>query len=96
MVLVPAGGGTVPERAGRLVRNARMDLTAALHQLHFLHRGSLLLAPLMLLFAAWMRYRQSRAGACRRSWMRILCHPCGSSPAAGRADRGCSLPPFGL
>ena len=68
MVLVPAGGGTDPERAGRLVRDARMDLTAALHQLHFLHPAWLMLAPLLLLFAAWMWYRQSRAGA----WSQVV------------------------
>lgn len=45
-----------------------MDLTAALHQLHFLHPAWLLLAPLLLLFAAWMRYRQSRAGA----WSQVV------------------------
>ncbi len=44
-----------------------MDLTA-LHQLHFLHPAWLLLGPLMLLFAAWMRYRQLRAGA----WSQVV------------------------
>jgi Ca-activated chloride channel homolog len=44
-----------------------MDLTA-LHQLHFLHPVWLLLVPLLLLFAGWMRYRQSRAGA----WSQVV------------------------
>lgn len=44
-----------------------MDLSP-LHQLHFLHPSWLLLGPLLLLFAGWMRYRQSRAGA----WSQVV------------------------
>jgi Ca-activated chloride channel family protein len=44
-----------------------MDMNA-LRQLHFLHPAWLLLWPMVLLFAGWMRYRQSRAGA----WSKVV------------------------
>jgi Ca-activated chloride channel family protein len=44
-----------------------MDMSA-LRQLHFLHPAWLLLVPLLLLFAGWMRVRQSRAGA----WSKVM------------------------
>src|SRR5450432_166957 len=67
MVLVSAGRRADPESAWCLVRDARMDMSA-LHQLHFLHPVWLLLVPLLLLFAGWMRLRQSRAGA----WSKVM------------------------
>jgi Ca-activated chloride channel family protein len=44
-----------------------MDLTA-LHLFHFLHPAWLVLLPCLLLFAGWMRWRQSRAGA----WSKVI------------------------
>jgi Ca-activated chloride channel homolog len=44
-----------------------MDLSA-LHDVHFLHPAWLVLAPILLLFAGWMRWRQSRAGA----WSKVI------------------------
>lgn len=44
-----------------------MDVSA-LHLFHFLHPAWLLLLPLLIAFAGWMRWRQSRSGA----WSQIM------------------------
>jgi Ca-activated chloride channel family protein len=44
-----------------------MDVSA-LHLFHFLHPAWLALLPFVLLFAGWMRWRQSRSGA----WSRVM------------------------
>src|SRR5450631_3234138 len=67
MVLVPARRRAAAERAGGLVRDARMDLSA-LHLFHFLHPAWLLSLPPLIAFAGWMRWRQSRTGG----WSRIM------------------------